>query len=387
MLIGAQVGLSLVLIEGASLFTRNLAGLRSLDLGFDPDKVLGFWLQGQPGGHKTFDGSAYYRALIDGLARLPGVRSVSLSRNEPIWRVSVKRTAPVSRGSGENPTDSRVEADEHTISPSFFATMGVPVLQGRDFSFHDDQHAPAVAIVSRSLAQRFFPTGDAVGQSITVTSDTGKQSLRIVGVVNDANLFYVRNHRPLAFYVPFFQQSNPISAYIEIKTYGDPGTVLEAARQRVEASGQEYVLFSETLTQAVSNSLVNDRVLALLSDAFGGLALLLLAIGLYGLMAYSVAGRTAEIGVRMALGAEMSNIVRLILSDSLRLIAIGVAVGLSVALGMSRLLCKMMFDLSPADPVALTVALAIVVGTALLAAYLPARRATKVDPMVALRYE
>ncbi len=387
MLIGAQVGLSLVLMMGASLFTRNLARLRSLDLGFEPGKVLGLWLQPKPGRYKDFDGATYYRTLIDELGRLPGVRSVGLSKLEPIWRVSVKWTKPVSRGSGVNPMDSRVDADAHSISPNFFRTMGIRVLQGRDFSFHDDQHAPAVVIVSRSLAQRFFPTGDAVGQSITVTSETSNQRLQIVGVVNDANLFYVRNHRPLAFYLCFFQQSNPMTAYVEIKTYGDPRAVLEVARRRIEASGQEYVFYSETLAQSVSNSLVYDRVLALLSDVFGGLALLLVAIGLYGLMSYSVAGRTSEIGVRMALGAEPSGILRLVLSDSLRLIAIGLTIGLPVALGASRLVSKMLFDLSPADPISLTVATTIVVGITLLAAYLPARRATKVDPMVALRYE
>ncbi|MGA2988275.1 MAG: ABC transporter permease [Terriglobia bacterium] len=386
-LIGAQVGLSLVLLVGANLFTRNLVGLRSLDLGFNPDKVLGLWSQAKPGGPKNFDGAKYYRTLIDELTRLPGVQSVGVSKSGPISRTTVKWRAPVSRGSGENPTDSRVDADEHSVSPNFFVTMGIRLLQGRDFSFHDDQHAPAAVIVSRSLAQRFFPPGDAVGQSITVTSETGEQSLQIVGVVNDANLFYVRNHRPLAFYFPFFQQSNPISGYIEIKTYGNPSTVLDMARRRVEASGREDVLYSESLTQAVNNSLVDDRVLALLSDVFGGLALLLVAIGLYGLVSYSVAGRTAEIGVRRALGAEPSGILSLILSDSLRLIAAGGAVGLPVALGMSRLVSKMLFDLSPTDPVSLAAALVIVVGIALLAAYLPARRATKVDPMVALRYE
>jgi len=386
-LIGAQVGLSLVLMMGASLFTRNLARLRSLDLGFEPGKVLGLWLQAKPGHYKNFDGSTYYRTLIGELGREPGVRSVGLSKLDPILRVNLRWTKPVSRGSGKDPMDSSVDADEHSVSPNFFRTMGIRMLQGRDFSFHDDQHAPAVAIVSQSLAQRFFPAGDAVGQSITVTSATGNQRLQVVGVVNDANLFFVRNLRPLAFYLSFFQQPNPMTAYVEIKTYGDPRTFLDVARRRIEASGQEYVLYSETLTQAVSNSLVYDRVLALLSDCFGGLALLLVAIGLYGLISYSVAGRTAEIGVRMALGAEPSGILRLILSDSLRLIAMGMAIGLPVALAVSRLVSKMLFDLSPADPVSLTAALIIVVGIALLAAYLPARRATKVDPMVALRYE
>ena len=386
-LIGAQLGLSLVLMIGASLFTRNLARLRSLDLGFEPGKVLGLWLQPKPGRYNNFDGPTYYRTLIDELGREPGVRSVGLSKLDPILRVNLKWTKPISRGSGEDPMDSSVDADEHLISPNFFRTMGIRVLQGRDFSFHDDQHAPAVTIVSRSLAQRFFPAGDAVGQSITVTSETGNQRLQVVGVVNDANLFFVRNHRPLAFYLSFFQQPNPMTAYVEIKTYGDPRTLLDVARRRIEASGQEYVLYSETLTQAVSNSLVYDSVLALLSDCFGGLALLLVAIGLYGLMSYSVAGRTAEIGLRMALGAELSGILRLIISDSVRLIAIGIAIGLPVALGMSRLVSKMLFGLSPSDPISLTAAIVIVVGIALLAAYLPARRATKVDPMVALRYE
>ena len=178
-----------------------------------------------------------------------------------------------------------------------------------------------------------------------------------------------------------------MAPYIEIKSFGDPETVLESARRRVEASGREYIFVSETLTHAVNNSLAKDRVLALLSDLFGGMALLLVAIGLFGLMSYSVVGRTPEIGVRMALGAETNGILRLILSDSLRLIVIGMAVGLPAALGLSKLISKMLFNLSPADPISLTAALIIVVGVALLAAYVPARRATKVDPMVALRYE
>jgi putative ABC transport system permease protein len=299
----------------------------------------------------------------------------------------VKWTIPVSRGSGDNPNANLVEADQHLISPNFFSTMGIPIVHGRDFTFHDDQHAPSVAIISGSLAQRFFPAGDAVGQLVRLPAEAGNQSRRIVGVANDANLYYVRNQKPLAIYTSFFQQARPMAPYIEIKTYGNPETVLESARHRVEASGREYVFASELLRQAVNNSLVNDRILALIADVFGGLALLLVAIGLYGLISYSVAGRTAEIGVRMALGAETNGILRLILSDSLRLIAMGVAIGLPAALGLSRLVSKMLFNLSPADPASLAVALVIVVGIALLAAYLPARRATKVDPMVALRHE
>ena len=385
-LIVSQVGLSLALMQGASLFTRNLAGLHALDLGFEPDKVLGLLLQPKPGEFKNFDVSAYCRHLIGELAQLPGVRSVSLS-DEPIWRVSVKWTRPVSRGAGSNPTDSRVEADEHWASPGFFQTMEISMLQGRDFSFRDDEHAPAVIIISRSLAQRFFPTGDAVGQSITMTSEDGSPSRRIVGVVNDANLFFARNQRPMAFYLPFFQQQHQVAPYVEIKTYGNPGALLEAARRRIEASGPEYVFSFETLKQAVDNTLVNDRVLALLSDVFGGLALLLVAIGLYGLMSYSVVGRTAEIGVRTALGAEPGSILGLILSDSVRLIAIGIGIGLPIALGVSKVVSRMLFHLRPTDPVSLMIAVAIVLGAALLAAYIPARRATKVDPMVALRYE
>ena len=386
-LIGAQVGLSLVLMTGASLFTRNLAGLRSLDLGFDPQKVVGMLVQPRPEGYKNFDGQIYYRNLIEELSRLPGVRSVSLSSSEPIWRVNVKWTVPVSSGTGANSPDTRIEADQHSVSPNYFATMGIRLLQGRDFSYQDNDHAPAVVIVSRSLAQRFFPGRNAVGQSITVISPTDTQSLQIIAVVNDANLFYVRNQKPTAFYLPFFQQANPMAPYIEIKSFGDPETVLESARRRVEASGREYIFVSETLTHAVNNSLAKDRVLALLSDLFGGMALLLVAIGLFGLMSYSVVGRTPEIGVRMALGAETNGILRLILSDSLRLIVIGMAVGLPAALGLSKLISKMLFNLSPADPISLTAALIIVVGVALLATYVPARRATKVDPMVALRYE
>ena len=386
-LIVGQVGLSLVLMEGASLFTRNLAGLRSLNLGFEPDNVLGILLQPMPGGYKNFDSTTYYRTLIDGLARLPGVRSVSLSKPDPISRVNVKLTRPVWRGSDENRAESPVQADEYWVSPEFFRTLGMHMLQGREFSLQDDQHAPAITIVSRSLARRLFPTGDAIGQLITVLGEKGNQSLQIVGVVGDANLLFVRNQRPLAYYMPFFQKPNPMAPYVEIKAYGDPRTVLAAARRQTQAYGREYIFSAETLTEAVNNSLVNDRVLALLSEVFGGLALLLVAIGLYGLVSYSVAGRTAEIGMRMALGAEPAGILRLILSGSLGWIVTGAAVGLPLAFSASRLVSAMLFDLSPTDPVSLVVALATVLGAALLAAYLPARRATKVDPMVALRYE
>jgi predicted permease len=386
-LIVVQVGLSLTLMEGASLFTRNLAALRSLDLGYEPDKVLGLLLQPKPGGYKSFDGVTYYHTLINALARLPGVRSVSFSKPDPVSRVSVKLTKPVWRGSGENPTESPAQADEYWVSPAFFRTMGIQMLQGREFSLQDDQHAPAIAIVSRSLARRFFPGGDATGQSITIADELGNRSLRIVGVVADANLLFVRNQRPLAYYMPFFQKQNPITPYVEIRTYGDPRTILGAARHQVEASGREYVFLSEPLTQAVNRTLAHDRILAVFSDVFGALAVLLVAIGLYGLMTYSVARRTTEIGVRTALGAEPSSILRLILLDSFSLITTGVAIGLPLAFGTSRLISSMLFGLSPSDPVSILVAVVTVVAAALLAAYIPARRATKVDPMVALRYE
>jgi len=265
-------------------------------------------------------------------------------------------------------------------------------VRGRDFNWQDNGQTPRVAILSGRLAEQLFPGGEAIGQHINIGTNPKRRNVEVIGVVNDARVYESRSSIGSTAFVDVLQEGKMANwPLLEIRSAGEPAAVAAAVRQTVESLGREYILKIGTLAQACELSLLQDRITAMLSEFFCALALLLVATGLYGLMAYSVTRRTREMGIRMALGAKHHDILRMVMRETLRLVGVGVAVGVPLASLTARLTSNLMsgllFGLQATDPFSVAVATGMMTAVALLAGYLPARRATKVDPMVALRYE
>jgi predicted permease len=288
---------------------------------------------------------------------------------------------PASLPSSETPP---LQAVFDAVGPGFFHLAGMRLLAGREFTWRDNETAQATAIISESLARRLFPSASPIGRRIDFGS---RRNLEIVGVVNSASLWLPQSREPMAVYCALMQQPAYNSSSIDIRTTGDPGPVLSAARRVIEAGGRHLVLRAETVDQRAAASLDTDRMIAMLSSFFGGLALLLASVGLYGLMSYSVARRTPEIGLRMALGALPAGILVLILKEVAFLLLAGIAVGIPAALAGSHVISSMIYGVTDNDPSTILLSCSILLAVAALAAYVPARRASRIDPMIALRSE
>jgi predicted permease len=385
LLVSTQVSLSLVLVIGSLLFARSLQNLRSADLGVRGDGVLLINLTEKPGSyHRDLNPSAYYRELTDRLSRLPGVRSVSLSQVMPIVPGNYREHVSAKRLDISAP--GGIYARKLLAGPRFFETLGIPFLQGRDFKTSDDEHAPPVAIVSKELARQLFPSAEAVGQHISMGNHPENQDLQIIGVVGEVRQVTRENRTPMVVYLSYFRYLYPPMVQVRVSG-GDPLGLVSAARHEIEALGRQYPSRTFTLREEIDQLLLSERMIAVLSGFFGVLALLLASIGLYGLMAYTVTRRTSEIGIRMALGAQRRNVLWLVLRETLVLVLFGVAIGLPLAFASTRLIASHLFGVTPNDPTTIAMATVLLVIVALLACYLPARRAARVDPMVALRCE
>jgi len=383
-LIITQVALSLILLLGAGLFVRSFRLLRSADLGFQKEGVLEIELYPKPGGYQNLDLNSYHKQLIDRISSLPGVRSVGFSDSSiptpDMWHDTV---SPMS---ADQTTGPRLVARAAEVSPGFFQTLGIQLLRGRAFAETDDQHHPRVVIVSNALAERLFPNGDAIGKTVRYGVMSDYQNLEIVGVTRDARLVDLREAATPFIYFSVLQFQHPWGDLI-VRTSQTPEALEKPISHAVESLGHEYALNIKSIAQLVDGELVEERVTALLSVFFAALALLLASIGLYGLMSYTVTRRTREIGIRAAVGAQRQNVLWLVLRETLALALLGIAVGIPTALVASRLIASMLFGLSPSDlPTIVTVSLLLLV-VALVAGYFPARRASAIDPIVALRTE
>jgi predicted permease len=380
-LISAQVALSVALVMVAGLFVRSLNNLRSADLGFRPDGMLLIQLFPQTGAEnqRMPNRVAYYQELAQRLQGLPGVTAVSFSHMGPVLSYEFKNAASVA-SSQNQPVQAVLEA----VGPGFFHLAGMHVLEGREFDWRDNETAQPVAIVSASLARRLFPSVSPIGRTI----DFGRRKgLEIAGVVNSASLWTPRSRKPMAVYLALMQAPEYSTAMIDIRGAGDPTGVLPAVRRVIESLGRHVVLRAETLDQRAAVLLNTDRIMAMLSAFFAGLALLLAAVGLYGLMSYVVSSRTSEIGVRMALGARPAGVLMLVFREAAWLVAIGFVVGIGAALGSSRLISHMVFNTGISDPHTILLSALILVAVLALACYRPARRASRIDPMTAIRAE
>jgi predicted permease len=386
-LVAAQVTLSLLLLIGASLFIRSLKNLQNLDPGFRLSNLLTFAVNPPLNGYKPDRTRDVYRQLVEGLDAIPGVKSAGLAI-VPVLADNEWDNSATVEGYNAKPGEF-VDPHMNYVSPDYFKTMEVPILLGRDFRMTDAVKAPKVCIVNEKFARRYFGDGIAVGRHIGMGSDPGtKLDIEIVGVVRDTKYESMRDEMPLEVYQPYHQMEFVLGMNAYVRTERSPEQTFSAIRALVNRLDPDLPIDTMiTLERQLDDSLMTERLVASLSSAFGFLATLLAAIGLYGVMAYTVAQRTREIGIRMALGAESGHVVWLVMKDVLVLVAIGVAVALPAAFGLSRYVSTQLYGITPNDPLSMALATIGIVTVALAAGYVPARRATGVDPIRALRWE
>ncbi|MGI9065742.1 MAG: ABC transporter permease [Pyrinomonadaceae bacterium] len=387
-LVVAQVAVSLVLLVGAGLFARSLINLQQEDLGFNRDNVLLASVDTRLAGYKPDDLSSVYRQLYDRLNALPNVRSVTMASYSPMAGTSSNSTVTV-RGytpvKGEN-----MNVEDILVGPKFGETLGVPLLMGREIGLQDSVTSAKVAVVNQSFVKAFFPNQNPLGRRLTFEENSDKDDFEIVGVLGDAKYDSAKESPERSIYRPILQVQDRLAFanVFEIRTVGDPLSLSGEVRAAIkEVNDKLPILNFTTLRVQTDDSLKQERLVAQMVSFFGGLALLLSCIGLYGIMAHAVVRRTNEIGIRMALGAERTHILWMVLRESLLLVAVGVAIGVPAAWAAARLISSQLFGLSASDPVALLTAIVLMTLVAALAGYLPARRAARVDPLVALRYE
>ncbi len=383
-----QVALALVLVIGAGLFARSLANLKGVDLGFTPERLLVIDVDPKAVGYRAGQYAALCRRLLDRFAAVPGVSSVTFSEN---GLFSGRDSGSSIRPEGFTPSGSHdLRARFDVVGPRYFTTVGMPVLVGREFDGRDEASAARVVVINEEMARFYFAGSNPIGRRI-VHGDSDDWA--IVGVARDAKLHGPRDEKERRYYLPYFQQQDQefSSTRFMVRTAAGiaPSHMTTSLQQAVRAEDKTLPIVSvASAAELFDRRLVQEQMLATLAGAFGTLAIVLAAVGLYGVMAYRVARRTSEIGIRMALGANRIDVVSMVLREALWLVAAGVALGIAAALAGTRLIRTLLFGLSPADPLTIAVtAAAMFVVVAALAASLPARRAAGVDPIVALRYE
>ncbi len=386
-LVGAQIGLSLMLLIGAGLFVRTMHNLRSVNVGFATDHLVSFGINPRMSGYQTEQVFPLYRRVLQTLASLPGTRAVAATDDPDLANTDDDGNIVIAGYNEHEDEDMQVEMP--AITPGYFGTMQTPLLAGRDFTDADDMGKPNVAIVNVAMARHFFGTPqNAIGRYVGFGGSRGPRDTEIIGVVGDTRHARVRDDIKRTVYRPRFQLADPSQITFLVRTWQPPETALSNIRGAMQQLDSKIALSSlQTMDVQVADNLSLERLIALLAVSFGILAILLAAIGLYGVLAYSTAQRTREIGIRMALGAQRTTVMRLVLSDVLWLAGISIAVSLPVSLLLARLLRSQLFGVSSADPLTLFVGVLLVGAVAAFAALIPARRAALVDPMKALRSE
>jgi predicted permease len=379
-LVVAQVALSVIVLAGAGLIVRTLAKLKAIDPGFDTRNVLQFGLNpALTGYYKDDQLGPLYRELERRLSALPGVTSVSYSSDTlldgSLWTSDVRIEG--------RPNKSTVETQMLAVGPDFFETMKIPLMTGRTLTAADADSAHAVAVVNRAFVQRFLENRQPLGVRFGGNYPKDPQ-YEIVGVVGDIKYAGLREEIEPTAFIPLKEGE----AHFALRTALSPQALLPTVRRVVSDVDNNLPIFDVmTQTERVERLLFAERLLARLASLFGALALFLACLGIYGLLSYEVARRTKEIGIRTALGAQQLDVLKLVGTQGLMLVILGTAVGVLAAIGLTRPLQSLLFGLQPTDPVTFAAVCALLAMVGLVACYIPARRATKVDPMVALRYE
>ena len=382
-LILVQVALSLPLLVSAALMVRTLQNLRAVDTGFGKENVLFASVNPSLNGYSAERSMSFYDELLAKTRALPGVTSATLASDTPISGGWDQLSLVIE---GYKPREGERTSSEVTIvSSDYFKVLGMPLLNGRDFNDQDRLGTPKVVILNERMARHFFGTIDVLGKRIGLED---VPDMTIVGVVSDAQYVNLRRDIKRHFYLPVAQQKQLTNLALHVKTASGPESVAESLRAELKKLDPHLPLYNiKTLNAEIDESLVQERLVTWLSSAFGVLASLLTALGLYGVLTFSVARRTREIGIRVALGAQRRDVFRLIMIRGVLLVAVGVLVGLAVSIAFGRFIGSLLFGVEPTNPTTLAIVSLGLIAVALLACYLPARRATKVDPLEALRYE
>lgn len=392
-LVVAQVASSLVLLIGAGLFLQSLWRAQRIDPGFDPENVITMPLNVDLLRYTKPQGREFYRRVIERIEAVPGVRSATFARMTPLSGARRQsdvmiegRDDATAGNNGEGQGANRSQTLAGAIGLRYFETLNIPLLRGRDFSLQDREGAPHVVIINETFAKRFFPDQDPLGKRLSLNGADGPWQ-EVVGVARNGK-YVTLGEAPAPFVYQSLLQRHETGVGLLVRTDGNPANLVATVRGEVQSIEKNLPITNVRLmTELLGNSLFAARTGALLLLVFGLLALMLAAIGLYGVMSYAVARRTREIGVRMALGANRGDVLRLVLRESMTLVGAGIMLGLIGAFALTRLLTSFLYGVSTTDSSTFVGVSLFLAATALLASFIPARRATKIDPMVALRYE
>jgi predicted permease len=380
-----QIALSSILLIGAGLFVRTLVNLSHTPLGFRSDHLLLFQLNPPRARYTDAQINSLYRQLEAKLSAIPGVLSASMSN---IAIIGDGQSGAMFHVLGTPKDKEAIRVQTNVVGQEFFSTMGIPIVRGRGFTASDTASSLKVAIVNRAMARRFFPGRDPIGQSFETDPEDVEGPVQIVGICPDTRYADLRSETPPTFYLNYRQLQRGGRMVFEIHTSDEPAFVLSAIRATVGSLDRDLPLIDvRTMRQQVEGTMADERAFAELTSGFGLLALALACVGVYGVMAYSVAQRTSEIGIRIALGARPQQVRRMILRESTGLAAVGIVVGLAGALAFTRLIKSLLYGIAPDDPLTLGAGVGLLLAVVLISSWVPARRAAGVEPMVALRHQ
>jgi predicted permease len=397
-LVVVQVALSLLLLIGAGLFLRSLENLSKLGPGFTAERLIGFNIDPMLNGYSIERTKLMFREITDSLGALPGVQSVGLASMRILENNEWDSSMSVEGYNPDKP-DDRAEPYMNQISPNYFATLGVPIVAGRDFTMADnhevkhgpeeDSFVPTVVMINETFAKKYFAGRNPLGRHLGFGTDPGTPTdMEVVGVVKDIKYTNLRDEIPPQAYVPYMPSRFVGNMTVYVRTTSEPAALMNSIRSKMRDIDANLPIYDmRTTDDQIANSLAAERMIASLSTVFGFLATILAAVGLYGLMAYSVVQRTREIGIRMALGAAQTDVVWMVMRDVLLLVVVGVAVGIPASLGLARIIKSQLYGLSAHDPWTLLLATGGLAMVAAAAGYIPAFRASRLDPTAALRYE
>lgn len=386
-LLVAQLSCSLVIVLVAGLFVTSLFKLQRSDPGFRTDNVIVLPLAPQPGGYNDFRPAVYYRELLEGIASIAGVDAVAVSDAMPVTGLATARKQTVTSLSGTASVQDQLFASTLWVTPDFFRAYRIDVLSGRGFDWSEDTQRGQSAVISASLARRLFPHGQWLGQRIELVAGATRASREIIGVVRDARYHDIRDAQPLMVFLPALQAQHVRGLVLHVRTMGNPEPHALDISRRVESLGREYAPTATLAADLVDASLVRERLIAILSVTLGLVALFLVVIGVYGLLAFSVTQATSEIGIRLALGAIPSGIFAMMLFRYAHILGVGVAVGVPAALGTARLVESLLFEIGGYDVFVLGGVVLLLSAVTICAAYFPARHAARLTPVQALRHE
>lgn len=389
LIVSFQVALSTILVVGAALFVRTLVNLNSVDPGFRTDHLLLFRIQLSGVLYPPPKDVILFRNIEEKLNAIPGVESVTLS-SAPLLANSVSTNTFIRLDQPHGPQNANAQdAWRNSVGQSFFSTLGIPIVTGRGFNSTDTDTSPKVAVINQTLARQFFPDANPIGKTFRGYYLADQVSFEIVGICGDSHYDNLRSEPPPTYYVLYQQiPRSPGGMTFEIRTHTVPSILVPALRRTVQSVDKSLPLIGvHTQDEQIHSIIQQELLLAGLTAGFGILALLLACIGIYGIMAYTVARRTNEIGIRLALGAQTHRILEMILNEAFQMTVAGAVAGLTIAVVLTRFLHSMLFGLEPNDPVTLVSVALLLMAMALIAAFVPALRASRVEPIQALRHE